>query len=175
MAPGACLYRYTCPPICCTYTIREDDIAKRPHPTPTFPRKLADVDWGSRKINPNKICAECWPGAAFGPCWLLTERLRYETTPSLPPALRARVRVHGQRDDAHGGHCGSRAASGGSRAAGADRKQHKLTHHLSTWPVSPLQAFLYGDGFSYFVHYLAGFLNKRRPSQRPNAEVCGKF
>lgn len=23
----------------------------------------------------NKICAECWPGAAFGPCWLLTERL----------------------------------------------------------------------------------------------------
>lgn len=30
-----------------------------PTPSPTFPRKFADVDWGSRKINPNKICAEC--------------------------------------------------------------------------------------------------------------------
>lgn len=36
-------------------------------PIPTSPRKFADVDWGSRKINRNKICAECWPGAAFGP------------------------------------------------------------------------------------------------------------
>lgn len=51
-----------------------------PLPIPTFPRKFADVDWGSRKINRNKICAECWPGAAFGPYWLPTERLRYETT-----------------------------------------------------------------------------------------------
>ena len=72
-----------------------------PLPIPTFPRKFADVDWCSRKINPNKICAECWPGAAFGPYWLLTERLRYETTPLLP-ALRDRVHVHGRRDDAHG-------------------------------------------------------------------------
>lgn len=51
-----------------------------PLPIPTFPRKFADVDWGSRKINRNKICAECWPRAAFGPYWLPTERLRYETT-----------------------------------------------------------------------------------------------
>lgn len=42
---------------------------------------------------------ECWPGAAFELYWLLTERLRYETTPLLP-ALRDRVHVHGQRDDA---------------------------------------------------------------------------
>lgn len=53
-------------------------------PSLTFPRKFADVDWGSRKINPNKICAECWPGAAFGPYWLLTERLRHEMAPLLP-------------------------------------------------------------------------------------------
>lgn len=30
-----------------------------PTPSPIFPRKFADVDWGSRKINPNKITAEC--------------------------------------------------------------------------------------------------------------------
>ena len=90
-------------------------------PSPTFPRKFADVDWGSRKIIPNKKCAECWPGAAFGPYWLLTERLRYETTPLLP-ALRDRVHVHGRRDDAHGGHRRSHAASGNSRAAGASRE-----------------------------------------------------
>ena len=40
---------------------------REPSPSPTFPRKFPDVDWGSRKIIPNKICAECWPGAAFGP------------------------------------------------------------------------------------------------------------
>ena len=97
-----------------------------PLPIPTFPRKFADVDWGSRKINPNKICAECWPGAAFGPYWLLTERLRYETTPLLP-GLRDRVYVHGQRDDAHGSHCGSHPASGNSRAAGASRR-HERRH-----------------------------------------------
>lgn len=91
-----------------------------PLPSPTFPRKFPDVDWGSRKIIQNKICAECWPGAAFGPYWLLTERLRYETTPLLP-ALRDRVHVHGQRDDARGSHRGSRAASGNRRAAGASR------------------------------------------------------
>ena len=95
-------------------------------PSPTFPRKFADVDWGSRKINRNKICAECWPGAAFGPYWLLTERLRYETTPLLP-ALRDRVHVHGQRDDAHGSHCGSYPASGNRRAAGASRR-HEQQH-----------------------------------------------
>ena len=93
---------------------------------PTFPRKFADVDLGSRKINPNKICAECWPGAAFGPCWLLTERLRYETTPLLP-ALRDRVHVHGQRDDSHGSHCGSHSASSDNRAAGASRR-HEHRH-----------------------------------------------
>ena len=93
-------------------------------PSPTFPRKFTDDDWGSRKINPNKICAECWPGAAFGPYWLLTERLRYETTPLLP-ALRDRVHVHGRRDDAHGGHCGSHPASGNSRAAGASRRHEQ--------------------------------------------------
>ena len=71
---------------------------------------FADVDWGSRKINPYKICAECWPGAAFGPYWLLTERLRYETTPLLP-ALRDRVHVHGQRDYAHSSRSGSNSAS----------------------------------------------------------------
>lgn len=108
-----------------------DDISLRgsvlygvPTPSPTFPRKFADVDWGSRKIIPNKICAECWPGAAFGPCWLLTERLRYETTPLLP-ALRDRVHVYGQRDDAHGSHCGNHAASGIRRAAGASRRQEQ--------------------------------------------------
>ena len=95
-----------------------------PLPSPTTPRKFADVDWGSRKINPNKICAECWPGAAFGPYWLLTERLRYETTPLLP-ALRDRMRVHGQRDDAHGGHRGSHAASGNRRATGASRRREQ--------------------------------------------------
>ena len=49
----------------------------------------------------NKICAECRPGAAFGTYWLLTERLRYETT-SLPPALLDHVRAHGQCDVAYG-------------------------------------------------------------------------
>lgn len=93
-------------------------------PSPTSPRKFADVDWGSRKINRNKICAECWPGAAFGPYWLLTERLRYETTPLLP-ALRDRLHVHGQRDDAHGGHCRSLPASGNSRAAVASRRNEQ--------------------------------------------------
>lgn len=95
-------------------------------PIPTFPRKFAVVDCCSRKIIPNKICAECWPGAAFGPYWLLTERLRYETTPLLP-ALRYRVRVHGRRDDAHGSHRGSHAASGNSRAVGASRR-HEQRH-----------------------------------------------
>ena len=56
-------------------------------PSPTFPRKLALVDWGSRKRTPNKTCAECWPGAASGPYWLLTERLSHEMAPLLP-ALR---------------------------------------------------------------------------------------
>ncbi len=93
-------------------------------PSPTFPRKFADVDLGSRKINPNKICAECWPGAAFGPCWLLTERLRYETTPLLP-ALRDRVHVHGQLDVAYASHRRSHAASGNSRAAGASRRRER--------------------------------------------------
>lgn len=93
-------------------------------PSPTSPRKFADVDWCSRKINRNKICAECWPGAAFGPYWLLTERLRYETTPLLP-ALRDRLHVHGRRDVAHGGHRGSHAASGNSRAAVASRRQEQ--------------------------------------------------
>lgn len=95
-------------------------------PSPTSPRKFADVDWGSRKINRNKICAECWPGAAFGPYWLLTERLRYEMPPLLPD-LRDRVHVHGQRDDAHGGHRGSHPASGNSRAADASRR-HEQRH-----------------------------------------------
>ena len=110
--PGrpACMYR----PVYC-------DAPPSPPPSPTLPRKFADVDWGSRKINPNKICAECWPGAAFGPYWLLTERLRYETTPLLP-ALRDRVHVHGQRDVAHGNHRGSHAASCKSREAGASRE-----------------------------------------------------
>lgn len=89
-------------------------------PSPTFPRKFADVDWGSHKINPNKICAECWPGAAFGPYWLLTERLRYETTPLLP-ALRDRVHVHGQCNVAYASRRRSHAASGNSRAAGTGR------------------------------------------------------
>lgn len=93
---------------------------------PTFPRKFADVDWFSRKIIPNKICAECWPGAAFGPHWLLTERLRYETIP-LQPALRDRVHVHGRRDDAHGSHRRSHPASGSRRAAGASRR-HEQRH-----------------------------------------------
>ena len=107
----------------------EDIYAQRrrgPSPSPTFPRKFADVDWGSRKINPNKICAERWPGAAFGSCWLLTERLRYETTPLLP-ALRDRVHVHGQRDDSHGSHCGSHSASSDNRAAGVSRR-HEHRH-----------------------------------------------
>lgn len=98
---------------------------RRP-PSPTFPRKFADVDWGSRKINPNKICAECWPGAAFGPYWLLTERLRYETTPLLP-ALRDRVRVHGRRDDAYGSHCGGDSASRNRRVASESRR-HEQRH-----------------------------------------------
>ena len=93
---------------------------------PTFPRKIADADRYSRKISPNKICAECWPGAAFGPYWLLTERLRYETTPILPD-LRDRVHVHGQLDDAHGSHSGCRPTSGNSRAAGA-RRRHEQRH-----------------------------------------------
>ena len=97
-----------------------------PSPSPTLPRKFADVDWGSRKINRNKICAECWPGAAFRPYWLPTERLRYETIPLLP-ALRDRVHVYGQRDDAHGSHCGSHPASGNSHAAGASRR-HEQRH-----------------------------------------------
>lgn len=97
-----------------------------PLPTPTIPRKFADVDWGSRKIIPNKICAECRPGAAFGPYWLLTERLRYETTPLLP-ALRDRAHVHGQCDVARVSHCGSHPASGSSRAAGASRR-HEQRH-----------------------------------------------
>lgn len=97
-----------------------------PSPSPTSPRKFADVDWVSRKINRNKICAECWPGAAFGPYWLLTERLRNETTPLLP-VLRDRVHVHGRRDNAHGGHRRSHAASGNSRAAGASRR-HEQRH-----------------------------------------------
>lgn len=96
------------------------------HPSPTFPRKIADADRYSRKISPNKICAECWPGAAFGPYWLLTERLRNETTPLLP-ALRDRVHVHSQLDDARGSHCGSHAASGNSRATGA-RRRHEQRH-----------------------------------------------
>lgn len=91
---------------------------------PTFPRKFADVDLGSRKINPNKICAECWPGADFGPYWLLTERLRYVTAPLLP-ALRDRMHVHGQRDDAHGSHCGGDSTSGDRRAAGASRRNEQ--------------------------------------------------
>lgn len=95
-------------------------------PFPTSPRKFADVDWCSRKINRNKICAECWPGAAFGPYWLLTERLRYETTPILP-ALRDRVHVHGQRDDAHGSHRRSHPASSKRRAAGASHR-HEQRH-----------------------------------------------
>lgn len=92
-----------------------------PLPIPTFPRKFADVDCYSRKINPNKICADCWPGAAFGPYWLLTERLRYETTPLLP-APRDRMHVHGQRDDAHGNRNGSNSASetGAYQAQAAD-------------------------------------------------------
>ena len=95
-------------------------------PSPTFPKKFADVDRCSRKINRNRICAECWPGAAFEPYWLLTERLRYETTPLLP-VLRDRVHVHGRRDDAHGCHRRSHAASGNSRAAGASRR-HEQRH-----------------------------------------------
>ena len=90
-------------------------------PFPTSPRKFAVVDWGSRKINRNKICAECWTGAAFGPYWLLTERLRYETTPLLP-SLRDRVHVHDRRDDAHSGHSGSHPVSDDRRAAGAGRR-----------------------------------------------------
>ena len=96
----------------------------RTNPTPTFSRKFAVVEWGSRKIKPNKICAECWPGAAFGPYWLLTERLRYETIPLLP-ALCDRVYVHGQRDYANGSHRRSPAASGNSRAAGTSRRREQ--------------------------------------------------
>ncbi len=90
-------------------------------PSPTFPRKFADVERCSHKINPKKICAECWPGAVFGPRWLLTERLRYETTPLLPD-LRDRVHVHGRRDVAYGSHCRGGSASGDRRAAGASRE-----------------------------------------------------
>lgn len=97
---------------------------RRPSPPQQSPRKFADVDWCSRKIIPDKICAECWPGAAFGPYWLLTERLRYETTPLLP-ALRDRVHVHGRRDDAYVSHRGSHPASGDSREAGASRRHER--------------------------------------------------
>lgn len=90
-------------------------------PSPTFPRKIADVERCSHKINPNKKYAECWPGAVFGPCWLLTERLRYETTRLLPD-LRDRVHVHGRRDVAYGSHCRGGSASGDRRAAGASRE-----------------------------------------------------
>lgn len=100
-----------------------------PSPPQHSPRKFADVDWCSRKIIPNKICAECWPEAAFGPYWLLTERLRYETTPLLP-ALRDRVHVHGQLDDAHGSRRGSHPASGSRSAAGAIRR-HEQRHGQS--------------------------------------------
>lgn len=107
----------------------EDIYAQRgrgPTPPQQSPEKFADVDWCSRKINRNKICADCWPGAAFGPCWLLTERLRYETTPLLP-ALRDRVHVHGQRDVAYASHRRSHAASGDNRAASACRR-HEQRH-----------------------------------------------
>ena len=105
----------------------------RTNPSPTSPRKLADVDWDSSKINPNKIRAESWPGAAFGPYRLLTERLRYETTPLLP-SLRDRVHVHGQCDVTYASHRRSHAASGNSRATGASRRheQHILTRLLPT-------------------------------------------
>lgn len=89
-------------------------------PSPTFPRKFADTDWGSRKINRNKICAECWPGAAFEPHWPFTERLSYETAPLLS-ALRDRMHVHGHRNVAYASHRRSYAASGNSRAAGTGR------------------------------------------------------
>ena len=45
----------------------------------------------------------------------------------LLPALRDRVHVHGQRDDAYGGHRGSHPAPGNSRAAGASR-HHEQRH-----------------------------------------------
>ena len=96
------------------------------NPCPNFINRTPYPQSCSRKIIPNKICAECWPGAAFGPYWLLTERLRYEKTPLLP-ALRDRVHVHDRRDDAHGSHCGSRPASGNSHAAGASRR-HEQRH-----------------------------------------------
>ena len=108
----------------------EDIYAQRGR-APTSPRKFAVVDWCSRKINRNKTCTECWTGAAFGPYWLLTERLRYETTPLLP-ALRDRAHVHGRRDDAHGSYRRSDPAPGNSRAAGASRKRHKPTYQLPT-------------------------------------------
>ena len=104
--------------------IKSESILRKKPPSPTKSRKFADVDWGSRKIIPNKICAECWPGAAFGPYWLLTERLRYETTPLLP-ALRNRVHVHGRRDVAYGSHRRSYAASRNRRAAGASRRHEQ--------------------------------------------------
>ena len=94
------------------------------NPCPNFINRTPYPQSCSRKINPNKICAECWPGAAFGPYWLLTERLRYETTPLLP-ALRDRVHVHGRRDDADGSHRGSHAASGDNRAADASRRNEQ--------------------------------------------------
>ena len=50
------------------------------NPCPNFINRIPYPQSCSRKINRNKICAECWPGAAFEPYWLLTERLRYETT-----------------------------------------------------------------------------------------------
>lgn len=52
---------------------------------------------------------------------MLTERLRYETTPLLPD-LRDRVHVHGRRDVAYGSHCRGGSASGDRRAAGASRE-----------------------------------------------------
>ena len=113
-------------PNACRIAARWGNRKPPPLPSPTFPRKFADVDWGSRKINRNKICAECWPGAAFGPYWLLTERLRYETTPLLPD-LRDRVHVHGKRDVAYASHRRSHAASDNSRAAGPSRR-HEQQH-----------------------------------------------
>ena len=107
---------------CTTNPETSNNVALGHSPSPTFPRKFADVDWGSQII-PNEICVECWP-VTFGPCWLLTERLRYETTPLLP-ALRCRVHVHGRRDVAYASHCRSHAASGYSRAAGASRRREQ--------------------------------------------------
>ena len=48
-----------------------------------------------------------------------------ETTPLLP-ALRDRLHVHGQREDAHGGHRRSHAALGNSRTASTGRCHNQL-------------------------------------------------